>query len=341
MPLPWTYGVGEGGWLAAAFAGAFLLALPLTRFLIGHLGKRKILAHANGRSMHQVPTPVGGGWAIVPPVLLVLALFPPPDQGVAARMVAAGGAFLALLSWIDDRRQLSGSVRFAAQALAVTTVLALSPPQMVVFFDQWPLWADRLLVALCWLWFINLFNFMDGIDGLAGMETLFIATGLLLINLLPGGDAATRLLLVVLAGAVAGFLPYNWPPARIFLGDVGAVPLGFLLGWLLMRLAAEGHLAAAFLLPGYFLADASFTLLRRILWGEAFWRPHREHFYQRAARGLNSHARVLWRLMPVNAALLALALMSLRWPLAAFIAGVGVVAGALVMLKRAAKGAGS
>ncbi len=341
MALSWIVANIGAGWLFAAFALAFITAWLTTRLLIHYLGRHGILAHANARSMHAHPTPVGGGWAIAPLIVLALILFSPQMLKVPALAVAAGIAFLALLSWADDRHHLSGIVRLAAQALAVTTVLALSPPQMVVFPIHWPLWADRLLAALCWLWFINLFNFMDGIDGLAGVETLFISAGLLLIGLWLGHGAPALLPLVVLAGATAGFLWHNWPPAKIFFGDVGSIPLGFFLGWLLIQLAAQGYLAAAFLLPGYFLADASATLLRRLLKGEAFWKPHRDHFYQRAALALGGHAPVLWRVMTLNAALLVLALASLRWPLPAFTAGLLLVIGALAALRRTATNAGT
>ncbi len=327
--------IGAGG-LFVAFALAFIIALLVTRLLIRRLGRRGILAHVNARSLHAHPTPIGGGWAVVPLIAAALALFPPPALETPTRAAAAGIVLLALLSWADDRRHLSAAVRLAAQALLVAAVLALSPPQMTVFSAHWPLWADRLLTALCWLWFINLFNFMDGIDGLAGVETLFITSGLLLVGAWLGHGAQTLLPLAVLAGATAGFLWHNWPPAKIFLGDVGSIPLGFVLGWLLIRLAAEGHLAAALLLPGYFLADATITLLRRLLAGEAIWQPHRSHFYQRAALALGGHAPVLWRVMALNAALLALALASLRWPLAAVVAGVVVIGAILLLLHRAA-----
>jgi len=321
-------------WSCAVFVAALVSAWLLTRFLIGHLVKHEILAQQNERSMHGVPTPVGGGWAIVLPVLLALLPSLPAQRQAATFAIVGGFILLAFVSWVDDRQDLPRLVRLAVQVFVVVAALALSPSDLIVFSSHWPLWADRLATALCWLWFINLFNFMDGIDALAGLETLFISLGLLLIGLWLGHDWTTLSLLMTLMGAVIGFLWYNWPPARIFLGDVGAIPLGFLLGWLLIRLAGEGHLAAAFLLPGYFLADASVTLLRRLLAGEAFWTPHRDHFYQRAALALGSHARVLWRIIPLNAALLLLALVALRWPVPAFVAGLGLIISALAFLRR-------
>ena len=331
--------ISGGAWPLVWFAVAAFIAASLTRWLIARFARRGIVAPVSARGMHAAPVPVGGGWAVVPLALAAGVAVALQERDGAWLAVAGGMALLAAISWVDDRRDLSGSVRLAAQAVAVAVVLALMPDHVVVLSEQWPQWVDRALTGLCWLWFINLFNFMDGIDGLAGVETLFIAAGLILIGLMAG-RAPDMLPPAVLAGAVAGFLWHNWPPARIFLGDVGAIPIGFVLGWLLIQLAAQGHLAAAFLLPGYFLADASLTLLGRLLRGEAFWRPHRGHFYQRAARAAGGHAPVLWRVVAANAALLALAPASLRWPVAAALGGVAVVGALLVALRRMAAGQG-
>ena len=321
-------------WLLA-FVVALVYALIATRFLIDRFSASNVVARENVRTLHKGSIPVGGGWAIVPPVLVALLVHPPAEKPLAGMMIAAGFVALALISWIDDRHHVHPGIRLAIQAVVVGTALVTMPSGLSVLPGSWPTWIERLLVALGWLWFINLFNFMDGMDGLAGVETLFIATGLLLITLWERVDTGEITLLLALAGATTGFLRHNWPPARIFLGDVGSIPLGFLLGWLLIDLAARGHLAAALLLPGYFLADATITLLRRMARGEAFWRPHRTHFYQRAALALSDHGRVLWRIILANAILLMLALASLRWPRASLSGGILVVAVLLYALSHA------
>jgi len=135
----------------------------------------------------------------------------------------------------------------------------------------------------------------------------------LIVALAPASGLAPDLGLT-LAAAALGFLVWNWPPAKIFLGDVGSVPLGFLLGWLLLKLAAGGDWAAALILPLYYLADATITLARRAIRGERVWRAHRQHYYQRAVQGGRSHARVSAGIGATNLMLVALAVLSLTQP---------------------------
>ncbi|MHA1568589.1 MAG: MraY family glycosyltransferase, partial [Alphaproteobacteria bacterium] len=189
--------------------------------------------------------------------------------------------------------------------------------------------------GLVWLWFINLFNFMDGIDGMAGGEAVSLGLGLFLLSTFAAldpsiGDPA---LLAIAAGL--GFLVWNWHPARIFLGDVGSVPLGFLFGWLLLGAAARGYWAPALILPLYYLADATLTLLRRLARGELVWRAHREHFYQCAVQRGLSHAEVVLAVLAANAGLVALALAAaLGWTWPALAGAVLVVAALLWYLAR-------
>ena len=147
-------------------------------------------------------------------------------------------------------------------------------------------------IGLGWVWFINLFNFMDGIDGISGVECLGIGLGVAVIAALDGVPSGHGSLGICLAAAAAGFLIWNWHPAKVFMGDVGSVPLGFLIGWLLLDMAAAGAWAPAVILPAYYLADATITLLRRLLRGAAPWQAHRDHFYQQATQAGRSHARV-------------------------------------------------
>jgi len=181
--------------------------------------------------------------------------------------------------------------------------------------------AERLLLGLAWLWFVNLFNFMDGIDGLAGSEAIAVAAGYLAVAALAGHLSPLWELTLVAAAATAGYLHWNWHPARVFMGDAGSIPLGFLLGWLMIDLALAGHWAAALILPLYFAADATITLARRLLEGRKPWEAHRGHFYQRAVLGGASPAAVVWRVTAANVALLGLALLSLRHPLVALAGG--------------------
>jgi UDP-N-acetylmuramyl pentapeptide phosphotransferase/UDP-N-acetylglucosamine-1-phosphate transferase len=176
-------------------------------------------------------------------------------------------------------------------------------------FQGWlPPGLDAIATALIWVWFINLYNFMDGIDGIAGSEAAAIGLGLALV----AGAGAARppeiaLPGIAIAAAAIGFLVWNWAPARIILGDVGSVPLGYLLGFLLRELALRGWWKAALILPLYFLADATLTLLRRLARGERVWQAHREHFYQRAVQRGLGHAAVVVRVIAADAVLIACA----------------------------------
>ena len=294
----------------------------------------------NDRSMHKDPVPVGAGIAIVATALLLWPWWAPGAPGGPQLAFLCGFAGLGALSWIDDRRGLSPAVRLGAQAIAVAFCLAALPTEAraVQFL---PLMIERLLEGLAWLWFINLFNFMDGIDGLAGSEALAVAIGYLALVVWAGLDATHWRLALVIAASVAGYLHWNWHPAKVFMGDAGSIPLGFVLGWLLLDLALHGHWAAALILPMYFVADATLTLLLRAWRGEKPWEPHRQHFYQRAVLGGATPPAVVYRVGAVNTLLVTLALASVRYPLPAFAAAVALVGGLLAHLQQLADRRGS
>jgi UDP-N-acetylmuramyl pentapeptide phosphotransferase/UDP-N-acetylglucosamine-1-phosphate transferase len=208
-----------------------------------------------------------------------------------------GAIFLAVVSWIDDLRGVSPLARLLAQFVAVMIGLSVLP--------EWHGLLQPALIAVVWVWWINLFNFMDGIDGLAASEAAAIGAGLLLFaSVGAGADLAPRGLAAAVTGAALGFLVWNWSPARIFLGDVGSVPLGYVLGFLLLGLALRGHWKIALILPLYFLADATITLGRRLLRAERVWHAHREHFYQQAVRRGLGHAAVVRRVIAADLVLI-------------------------------------
>ena len=211
--------------------------------------------------------------------------------------IAIGAGLLAGISWIDDLRGLSPVLRLAAQIVAVTIGICTQdwPGGLVLF----------AAIGLLWIWCTNLFNFMDGIDGIVGSEATAIGIGLLLFaSVGTGADPGLTMLAAAMVGAALGFLVWNWSPARIFLGDVGSAPLGYLVGFLLLDLVMRGFWKVALILPLYFLADASITLARRLLRGERVWRAHREHFYQLAVRAGLSHAAVVERIIAADLVLI-------------------------------------
>jgi len=314
--------------LAAALSGFATWAA--TRMLLETLTAHEIMDEPNERSSHAAPVPRGGGAGLIAFALLswlALGLL----TGVLGQIwpVVAGGALVAIVSWFDDVRGLPALPRFGAQVAAVVLVLALMPADQLVFGGFLPLAVERVLLALAWLWFINLYNFMDGIDGMTGVETLAVAGGVAVVVLIlvtdAGGDWSRAPMAAVVAGGAAGFLILNWHPARVFIGDVGAVSLGFLVGYLLIWLAAEkGAWAAALLLPLYYWADATVTLIPRLIRREPVWQGHRRHAYQRAVQAGRGHAWVAGRVAMVDAVLAVLAIVSLEggvWTWATLVAG--------------------
>jgi len=273
-----------------------------TGALIPILRRRGMLDYPNERSSHFDPTPRGGGIAVTISILLAwIALHKVGLVASSFVSIALGTSLLAFVSWIDDLRGLSPGMRLVAQGAAVTIGILVLPSTRSAL-EAW-LGSTLFFVAagLVWVWWINLFNFMDGIDGLAVSEAAAICSGLLLFALVgDGADPAAALLAAGIIGAAIGFLVWNWSPARIFLGDVGSVPLGYLSGFLLLDLASRGRWKIALILPLYFLADATITLLRRLLAGERVWEPHRQHFYQQAVRNGLPHSAVVKRVIAAN-----------------------------------------
>jgi UDP-N-acetylmuramyl pentapeptide phosphotransferase/UDP-N-acetylglucosamine-1-phosphate transferase len=322
----------------AIFAG---LAVVLAWSLIG-LYRRAMLSYGRlevptERGMHSIPVPSGAGAAIVAAVFLLWPVARQAALGPSAVLLLGALAALAALSWLDDRGGLSPAVRLLAHAAAVVLMLvALGPEQRIL--PALPLAAERLLMGFAWLWFINLFNFMDGIDGIAGGEAVAVAGGYFLVVAIAGLGNPLQDLALIVAAATAGFLLWNWHPARVFMGDTGAIALGFLLGWLMIDLACRGLWAAAAILPLYFVADATLTLGKRLARGEKPWQAHRQHFYQRAVLGGHSPSAVVLRVSAANAALIVLAILSVGRPLAALAGAALVVAALLFDLQRLAGG---
>lgn len=313
---------------ALAFLATFAAAAVGTYTVLAWLRRRAILDHPNERSSHNVPTPRGAGLAVVPIVLIIWALLAAVGEAPSGVWMAGLIALLLMLvSWIDDRRGLPAAARLLAHLAAAVAGISVFPANALIFQGLVPPLADHVLAAIAWIWFINLYNFMDGIDGITGIETAAIGIGVAAVAALQSGADLSAALVIAAAGL--GFLIWNWHPARIFLGDSGSVPLGFLLGWLLLTLAARGDWAAAIILPAYYLADATITLVARAVAGEAIWKAHRRHFYQIALRGGASHSAVALRIAIANLLLIVLAAVAQDRPWLA-IAAAGVVVAALL-----------
>src|SRR4051794_4999719 len=206
---------------ASVVIGAGIAACLGTRALIPALRRASVLDRPNERSSHAIPTPRGGGIAVIGAALAAWLVLVAAGRAPATLLaVIAGAGALAAISWLDDLRDLSPAVRLGAQCAAVVFGLLIALPQGAVFQGWLPLPLDRAAAALLWVWFVNLYNFMDGIDGLAGSETAAVGIGLALFAIAGiAPDPALVAPEAALAAAALGFLVWNWAPARIFLGD--------------------------------------------------------------------------------------------------------------------------
>ncbi len=288
-------------WLAAAavaLAAAVCSTAILRVLLATGLAWRLATDIPNDRSMHTRPTPRVGGWGIVPVCVVAMVWLAPRMW-----LIAVAAAALAALSQLDDRRGLPARVRFAAHLAAVVALIVAYPATA-----PWWLLAG---VGFVMVWLTNLYNFMDGADGLAGGMALF-GFSAYAVAALAGVQPSPDLIVAgaAVAGAALGFLQLNFHPAKLFLGDAGSIPLGFMAGalgyWGWRDAVWPIWFPAMVFAP--FIADASVTLLRRLLRGEKFWQAHREHYYQRMVRSGVGHGRTAfyWYLIMLIGIIVAL-----------------------------------
>jgi UDP-N-acetylmuramyl pentapeptide phosphotransferase/UDP-N-acetylglucosamine-1-phosphate transferase len=293
---------------AAALSAAILVAmLPWLA--------RHAMAHPNARSSHRKATPQGGGLAVIAATLIVTvaATALGPFTLTTLWPVLIATALIAAVGAVDDLHAIEVVPRLLLQTLAVIIVAVSLPADMRVV-PALPWWLERTLLVLAGIWFVNLTNFMDGIDWMTVAEFVPMAAGLVLLGFLGALPPHGVTIALTLGGGLIGFAPFNRPVARIFLGDVGSLPVGLLFAWLLMLVAGDGHLAAALLLPLYYLTDATLTLLRRLRKGEPFWQAHRTHFYQLATDRGWTVPQIVGQVFAVNLMLVALATATVLWP---------------------------
>ena len=277
---------------------------------------RHALARPNARSSHHVPTPQGAGIAVIAATLAVAGIiihgYAGPEMPMATRVFYAT-AFLAVVGLADDIKSIPIWPRLALQAIAVGVVISIGAGELRIV-PACPLWIERGLLFLALLWFVNLVNFMDGLDWMTVAEVVPITGAIAVLCVSHKLNVSTPIIAAALCGAMLGFAPFNRPVAKIFLGDVGSLPIGLLLGWCLLQLAYHQHFVAALLLPLYYLSDATVTLLRRVARREPFWEAHRTHFYQRATDNGFTVSRVVSEVFALNIVLAALALGSILSP---------------------------
>jgi Fuc2NAc and GlcNAc transferase len=320
-----------------------MLALPISA-LLTRMVRRLALAHGfidhpNERSSHIKPTPHGGGAAIVAVVTITLAVLAALGKIslVEFAVLAGGGLAVAVVGLIDDWRQLSTPIRLAVHVAAASwAMLCLEGLPAIRLGDQLISfgWAGYPLGVMGIVWSLNLFNFMDGIDGIAASEAAFVTIAGVLLLAAGNLTAGIPLTGLALGAACCGFLIWNWPPANIFLGDVGSGYLGYSLACLSIIAARENPIAlfVFVILGAVFVVDATVTFLRRIARHERYDVGHRTHGYQRLSRRWGSHRSVTSVVLVTNILILlpAAAWAARRPSWAAYIAG-GVLALILVL----------
>ena len=273
--------------------------------------QRYALARPNARSSHRIPTPQGAGIAVISATLLVASVWGAWANAAIPPALVIATIVIALVGFADDIVSLPVLVRLLLQAACVGAVV-FAAPETARIVPALPLVLERGLILLAGIWFVNLVNFMDGLDLMTVAEVVPVTAALLLLGWLGDLSWPAVLIATALCGAMLGFVPFNKPLAKVFLGDVGSLPIGLLLGWCLLELAWHGQPAAALLLPGYYLADATITLFRRIIRREQFWSAHRSHFYQRATDNGFTVPRVIGEVFALNLWLAMLAIVTVR-----------------------------
>jgi len=303
-----------------------LLSLLMTWGVRDYARKRSIFDIPNDRSSHTVPTPRGGGIAIVVSFLLSLPVFLINGDMEWPFAVAMLGAaiIVSLVGFLDDHGGVPARYRLLVHFTAAGWVMfwlgALPPLTLFgVYIDLGYL--GYFFTALYLVWLLNLYNFMDGIDGIASVEAIFVSVGGAILFILHG-YWSHALLSLVLAAAVAGFFFWNFPPARIFMGDAGSCFLGIVLGAISLQAAVlvQPMLWGWIILLGVFIVDATITLLMRLFRGEKLSEAHRTHAYQVASRQFGSHLSVTLAVLAIN----------VLWLLPmALIVGLGYLSGAI------------
>jgi UDP-N-acetylmuramyl pentapeptide phosphotransferase/UDP-N-acetylglucosamine-1-phosphate transferase len=298
--------------LSLAAAALAALVSALLTVIVRPTLLRVALAKPNARSSHRIPTPQGAGIAVIGATLIAAGAFIVLTDGSAIQVpLAVFGAtlFIAAVGFADDLRSLPILPRLLLQGLAVAVIVFMAPDKLRII-PAVPFWIERALLLIAGLWFVNLVNFMDGLDLMTVAEAVPVTGGVVLLGWLGEIPAPTTIVAAALCGALIGFSPFNRPVARIFLGDVGSLPIGLLLGWCLLKLAFHQQFAAALLLPLYYLMDATVTLCRRLMRREAFWAAHRSHFYQRATDNGFTVWRVVSEVFMLNIGLAIMAVVS-------------------------------
>lgn len=293
-----------------------VLAFFETKFSIKLIKRMGVYDKPNKRSNHKEPTPRGGGIAIIDGIVisfLLISIFLTKEIWDIWPVLLVGFV-LAVVSFVDDLKNISISYRLLAQIAAVAVGTYTLTQDGLLFQGMFHPLLDSIIIAVIWLWFVNLYNFMDGIDMISSAQSIAISIGIFIIALMENIPFEFGYYGLAIAAVCAGFLYWNITPAKVFMGDVGSISLGYFLGWLLLKLAILGYWQVSVILPLYYFADSSITITKRLLRGEKIWEAHSKHYYQQAVMSGRSHLNVVKSISVVNALLIFAAVYAAAHP---------------------------
>lgn len=311
---------------------SFLLCLMLTRFLVEFFPKMGLVDRPDYRRLHKDTTPTGGGIAVVVSFIMGFILIDYKLYNFYySEYIAIPIFILAFISFYDDIRDMPVSVRLLTH-LGVAGFMAyelLLPYQL--FHGELGFYEDLALACIALAGFCNIYNFMDGIDGITASESIhlsltIIALCFLRYDVIIHSDLVLLIAALVLTCSIA-FVIYNWHPAHIFIGDVGAISVGMLLGLCLMLIAASSIklFVSVIIASMYYLADGGLTILIRLIKGEKIWLPHTNHFFQQAIRKEIPRKKIVIEIIVCNYWLMLLAISALYYPFLSLILAIGLV----------------
>ena len=316
---------------------SFVVCLVLTRFLVIFLTEIGVVDNPDERRLHKQTTPTGGGVAVMISFILGFAMI---DyilfEWQYSFHILIPVSILAIISLYDDIKELPVAFRLFVHLLsaAYITYNFLLPHQL--FHGELSYWVDFTIAFIALTGFMNIYNFMDGIDGITASESIHLSATILILcvirhDVILYSELITVIASLILMCAIA-FLIYNWHPAHIFIGDVGSITIGMLLGLCLMLIAASGVklFVSVIIASLYYLADGGITILIRIIKKEKIWLPHVNHFFQQAVRRRFSHRKVTTEIILCNYWLMMLSISALYYPLLSLVLAIGLVVRVLV-----------
>lgn len=328
--------------LILLFICTFISSNLLIRWLIKNLPNFGMVDVPNKRRAHQKITPRGGGLAVA----FVIIVFGPIFEILITKSLIFSSKIvpiffiISLVSFIDDIRNIPVFIRLIIHLFCSALSIFIFLYPATILHQELPLYLDFILATIGLTFFLNIYNFLDGVDGITAIESIHLSLTTLVICYLRYDIIINVNFIIIITtlicAAASSFLIFNWPPAKIFIGDVGTITIGFLLGLVLLFIAASGErlFASAAIASLYYIADGGLTILIRLFNKEKIWQPHLKHFFQKAVKKGMSHQQVVCRIIICNAFLMLLAINALYAPVISIILAMFIVMITLIIFAK-------